>query len=128
MLASEFARKGVDAAHALDRNQEGLVRREPCVGQRRNLLAQMVLQFRHVDGMDRLATVQIAAPQINLLLECRRRIARHVSGPLRQGRDGRRWIGGSPGKPPAKGNAASRPPFPTACGLQRVEPGPGVTR
>ena len=37
--------------------------------------------------------MHIATPQINLLLECRLRIARHLSGPLRQGQDGRRWIG-----------------------------------
>ena len=69
MLARELAREGVEVAHALHRHQERLVRREPRVGQRRDLLAQVVLQLRHVDGVDRLPAAEVAPPLVDLLLE-----------------------------------------------------------
>ena len=69
VLARELAREGVEVAHALHRHQERFIGGEPRVDQRRDLLAQVVFQFRDVDGVDRLPAVEIAPPLVDLLLE-----------------------------------------------------------
>ncbi len=69
MLAGELAGEGVEAAHALHRDQERLVGVEPRVHQDRDLLAQVILELRHVDGVDRLPAAEKAAPLGDLLLE-----------------------------------------------------------
>ncbi len=69
MLARELPRERVEVAHALHRDQERLVCGEPGVCQERHLLAQVVLQLRHVDGVDRLAVAEVAPPLADLLLE-----------------------------------------------------------
>ena len=83
MLARELPREGVEVAHALDRHQERFIGGEPRVGQHRDLLAQVVLQLRYVDRMDRLPTTEVAPPSGDLLLD-RYRVtrSRHRSGPL----------------------------------------------
>jgi len=82
VLARELPREGVEVAHALDRYQERLIGGEPRVGQHRDVLAQVVLQLRYVDGMDRLPTTEVAPPSGDLLLD-RYRVtrSRHRSGP-----------------------------------------------
>jgi hypothetical protein len=69
VLARELARERVEVAHPLDRDEERLVRREPGLGQRRDLLAQVILELRHVDGVDRLPSPEEAPPLVDLLLE-----------------------------------------------------------
>jgi hypothetical protein len=83
VLARELPREVVELSHALDRHQERLIGGEPRVDQHRDLLAQVVLQLRHVDGMDRLPTTEVVAPPGDLLLD-RYRVTRtrHRSGPL----------------------------------------------
>ena len=49
----------------------------------RDLLAQMVFQLRHVDGVDRLPAAEVAPPLVDLLLERGGMIEiRHRSGSL----------------------------------------------
>ena len=94
VLARELPREGVEVAHALHRHQERLVGGEPRVDQDRDLLAQMVFQLRHVDGVDRLPAAEVAPPLVDLLLErCRLIRSRHRSGSLWQWR-GRRRVAG----------------------------------
>ena len=69
MLAREFARESVEVSHPLHRDEKRLVGGEPGVGQDRHLLAQVILEFRDVDGMDRLTATQEASPLVDLLLE-----------------------------------------------------------
>ncbi len=69
MLARELPRQIVQRAHALDGDQEGFVRRESGFGQRPDLLAQVVLQLRHIDGVNRLSARQVRPPLVDLLLE-----------------------------------------------------------
>ncbi len=69
MLARELPREGVEVAHALHRHQERFIGGEPRVDQDRYLLAQMVFQLRHVDGVDRLPAAEVAPPLVDLLLE-----------------------------------------------------------
>ena len=86
MLARELAREGVELAHALHRHQERLVGGEPRGGQHRHLLAQMVLQLRDVDGVDRLPAAEVAPPLVDLLLERHRVIrSRHRQAPCGSG-------------------------------------------
>ena len=86
MLARELPREGVEVAHALHRDQERLVGGEPRVGQHRHLLAQVVLQLRHVDGVDRLPAAEVAPPLVDLLLERYRVIwSRHRQAPCGSG-------------------------------------------
>ena len=69
VLARELPGKGVEVAHALHRDQERLIGGEPRVDQHRDLLAQVVLQLRDVDGMDRLPASEVVPPLVDLLLE-----------------------------------------------------------
>ena len=75
MLARELPREGVEGAHALHRHEERLVGREARGCEHRDLLAQMVLELGHVDGVDRLPTAEVAPPLVDLLLE-RHRVIR----------------------------------------------------
>ena len=86
MLARELAREGVEVAHPLDRDEERLVGREARLGESRDLLAQMVLELRHVDGVDGLPAAEVAPPLVDLLLE-RRRLSRsgHRQAPWSSG-------------------------------------------
>ena len=69
MLARELPREGVEIAHALHRHQEGFIGREPRIDETRDLLAQVVLQLRDVDGVDGLPAAEVAPPLVDLLLE-----------------------------------------------------------
>ena len=69
MLARELPREEVEVAHALHRNEEGLIGRQPRDLQHRHLLAEMVLELRDVDGVDRLPAAEVAPPLVDLLLE-----------------------------------------------------------
>ena len=96
MLARELPREGVEVAHALHRDQERLVGGEPRVGQHRHLLAQVVLQLRDVDGVDRLPAAEVAPPLVDLLLE-RYRVtwSRHRQAPCGSGAADARWLAGT---------------------------------
>ena len=69
VLACELPREGVERAHALHRHQERFIGRKPCIDQNGDLLAQVVFQFRDVDGGDRLSSKKIAPPLADLLIE-----------------------------------------------------------
>ena len=69
MLAGELARQRVEAAHALDRDQEGLFSGQAGLGQRRQLVAQMPLELLDVGAVKGLAAAQILPPLRDLLLE-----------------------------------------------------------
>src|SRR5207249_5140843 len=69
VLARELPREGVEVAHALHRHQEGFIGREPRIDETRDLLAQMILELRYVDRVDRLPTPEVAPPLVDLLLE-----------------------------------------------------------
>jgi hypothetical protein len=69
MFARKLARQRIEFAHALDRHEERLVRRETRFRQRVDLRAQMILELRHVDRVDGLTALEIAAPPADLLLE-----------------------------------------------------------
>ncbi len=93
VLDRELPRQGVQVAHPLDRHQERLVGGEPRVGEGGDLLAQVVLQLRHVDGVDGAAAAEKAPPLVDLRLE-RRLVSRirhgHApcgSGTAEAGRD-----------------------------------------
>ena len=66
VLAGELVRDGVEVAHALDRDEEGLVVVEPGGPQVRDLFAQVVLELVHVGRGDRLAALDPAAPPPDL--------------------------------------------------------------
>ncbi len=69
VLAGKLARDGVEVAQSLDRDEEGLLVVEPgrlAVG---DLLAQVVLQLVDVGGRDRLTTLDIPAPLVDLGLQ-----------------------------------------------------------
>jgi hypothetical protein len=69
VLARELPRERVEVSHALDRDQKCLIGGEPRFDQPRDLLAQVVLQLGHIDGVDRLPAPEIAPPLVDLLLE-----------------------------------------------------------
>ena len=100
MLARELPRQGVEIAHALHCDEESLVGGEPGVGQHRYLLAQMVLQLRYIDGVDRLAAAEVAPPLVDLLLE-RYPVARTRTSSTPCGR-------AAPGWPAEKGSTSPR--------------------
>ena len=93
VLARELPREGVEVAHALHRDQERLVGGEPRVDQAGDLLAQMVLQLRHVDRVDRLPAAEVAPPLVDLLLE-RYRVtrSRHRQAPCGSGAADAGWL------------------------------------
>src|SRR5215210_2485844 len=119
VLARELPREGVEVAHALHRHQERLVGGEPRVGQDSHLLAQVVLQLRHVGGVDRLPAAEVAPPPVDLLLERYRWIwGGHLSTSLWKWR-GRR-VAGRDGKverlPDAPQRGVHRLPLPVFLG------------
>ena len=67
--AGEFARQRIEAAHALDRDQESFIRCQAGVGERPQLVAQMALQFLHVGTVKGLPAAQVRSPLRDLLLE-----------------------------------------------------------
>ena len=69
MLACELARQRIEAAHALDRDQEGLFSGQAGLGQRRQLVAQMRLELLDVGTVKGLAAAQVLPPLRDLLLE-----------------------------------------------------------
>ena len=94
MLARELPREGVEVAHALHRHEERLVGVEPRVGEHRDLLAQVILQLRHVDGVDRPPTAEVAPPLVDLRLE-RYRV---IGSRNRQAPSGRSMVDGRPAR------------------------------
>ena len=78
----KLARQRVEIAHALDRHQKRLVGGKAGGDEGCNLLAQVVFQFRNVNGVDRLAAAQITAPLVNLRFErCHVIQGRHGQAP-----------------------------------------------
>src|SRR5207249_9759490 len=71
MLARELAREGVQAAQALDGDQERLVLRQPRLDEGTDLVAQVRFELRNVRPGDGAAPAQIGAPLADLLLERR---------------------------------------------------------
>ncbi len=69
MRARELARQRVEAAHALDRDEERFVRRQAAVGQRLQLVAQMAFELFDVGAMHALAAPHVRAPLRDLFLE-----------------------------------------------------------
>ncbi len=69
VLARELPREGVEVTHALHRYEKCLIGGEASVDQHRDLLAQMVLQLRDVDGLDGLPAEEVAPPLVDLFLE-----------------------------------------------------------
>ncbi len=76
VLACKFARQRIEAAHALDRDEESLVARQTCLGERRHLLAEVVLELRDVGPMYGPPATQVLAPVRDLFLE-RRGVGEH---------------------------------------------------
>jgi hypothetical protein len=71
VLARELAGEGVQAAHALDRDQERLVLREPRLDEGTHLVAQMRFQFLDIRPRDGAAPSQVGAPLADLFFERR---------------------------------------------------------
>jgi hypothetical protein len=69
VLARELVRELIDATEALDGHQKGLVRLQARFPQRVDLVSQMALQFLDVGSMNRLTTIQIGAPLLDLVFE-----------------------------------------------------------
>ncbi len=69
MRACELARQRIEAAHALHRDQERLIRRKAGLGERRQLVAQMALELFHVGTVNGLAAAQVRTPLRDLFLE-----------------------------------------------------------
>ncbi len=67
--ACELARQRIEAAHALDRDQEGFFSCQAGLGQRRQLVAQMSLELLDVGTVKGLPAAQILPPLRDLLLE-----------------------------------------------------------
>ena len=67
--ARELARQRVEAAHALDRDQERFISRQPGLGERRQLVAEMPLELFHVGTVNGLPAEQVGPPLRDLLLE-----------------------------------------------------------
>ena len=87
MLARELPRDLVESAHALHRDEERLVGRETRVGQHRHLLAQVILELRHVDRVNRLPAAEEAPPLVDLGLERHRLVrGRHRQAPAGSGK------------------------------------------
>ena len=74
-------RRGSPMRFTATRNASSVA--SPAVDQARDLLAQMVLQLRDVDGVDRLSAAEVAPPLVDLLLERYRVIwSRHRQAPM----------------------------------------------
>jgi len=69
VLARELLRERVEIAHPLHRDQKRLIGGEPGVGQHRDVLAQMILQLRDIDRVERLPPLEIAPPLVDLFFE-----------------------------------------------------------
>ena len=67
--ACELARQRIQAAHALDRDQEGFVPCQAGLGERHQLVAQMPLELLHVGTMKGGPAAHVRAPLGDLLLE-----------------------------------------------------------
>ena len=72
MLARELQGQGIDASHALDRDQEGFVTSQSCAGEFTDLVTQMVLELGHVSRDPTVqVTAQVFAPLRDLVFERR---------------------------------------------------------
>ena len=86
VFLGELPREGVELAHPLHRDEERLVGGEPRVAEHRHLLAQVILELRDVDRVDRLPAADEAPPLVDLLLERDGRIrSRHLQAPCGSG-------------------------------------------
>src|SRR6185312_2071895 len=56
VLARKLARQRIETAHALDRDEEGLIGVQACCCERRHLIAEVILQLIAVARMKRWAT------------------------------------------------------------------------
>ena len=80
VLAGEFAGEGVELPHALHRDEERLVGRESAGDEDSDLLAQVVLEFGDVHGVDGLPAAKVVPPLVELRLERPRfMLSRHRS-------------------------------------------------
>ena len=67
----------------------------PASASTRDLLAQVVLELRHVDGVDRLPAAEVAPPLVDLLLERHRVVrSRHRQAPCGSGAADAGWPDG----------------------------------
>ena len=69
MLQCELARERVEAAHALDRDEDGFVRRKTRVREGGQLVAEVAFQFGHVGAVDGLPAAPVHPPSRELLFE-----------------------------------------------------------
>src|SRR5690606_8512808 len=69
VLAGEFARQRIDRSHSPDGHEERLVAREPLLAERRDLLAEVILELRRVRTADRPAPAQMRPPRVDLSFE-----------------------------------------------------------
>src|SRR5437867_10582350 len=78
MLARELARQRIEAAHALDRDQERFIPGKAGLGERHQLVAQMSLELLDVRTVNRPPAPEVLAPLRDLLLERRIGECRHT--------------------------------------------------
>ncbi len=71
VLAREFSGERVEAAHALDRDEEGFVRRKTGVREGGQLVAEVAFELGHVGTVDGLPATQVHPPLRDLLFEGR---------------------------------------------------------
>ncbi len=71
MLAGELTGHRVKAAHAFDRHEECLIRRQSGLGQPLDLIAEVPLQLLHVGLTNRPTAAQIAPPMCDLFIQQR---------------------------------------------------------
>ena len=69
MRARELARQRIEAAHALDRDQERFISCQAGLGERRQLVAQMSLELLDVGTVKGLPAAQVRPPLRDLFLE-----------------------------------------------------------
>ncbi len=69
MRACELARQRIEAAHALDRDQERFIPCQAGLGERHQLVAQMSLELLHVGTVKGLPAADVRPPLRDLLLE-----------------------------------------------------------
>ena len=67
--ARELSRQRIEAAHALDRDQERFITCQPALGERRQLIAQMSLELLDVGSVKGLPAADVRPPLRDLFLE-----------------------------------------------------------
>src|SRR5690625_414383 len=84
MLQCKLPRERVEIADALYGDQKRFISVEPGIDQFANLFSRVVFQFCDVNAVNRLASVQVTPPEIDLALEqCLVPGCMHYSAPWR---------------------------------------------